>query len=676
MGSVAKQHVVFGFSSDITRKVLQGFYLSDGDQTLPLCHSSLPLRRVNLLVGPNNSGKSRFLRAMVSGHPLSLADEQTGGLLRSLCRLRDDWRQASTERQIRIGGPSDDDQEQIARLLHDVLSDVINGSTPRTESLSSKVKSVRQKIMAYYSHRNENESWLMKLLVDLSDSKRVERALIESWRELKAVYVPLFRTASRFRHLVGSERDLLAESADQNCFHTREGDSVLGFRHGRNQLLFSGGELYRMLLAKATGSRDDRKDLEAFEELLQTEFFEGREVSIVPRAASGSVATDSLELAIEGSPQRPLHELGDGLGMIVLLLSPYFVCSQGSWIGIEEPEVGLHPAYQRRLMDVLVRNRSVEERKMWTWMTSHSPTLLGMASEFAEEVGVVSFRRLLSKGEVEQFELRRVENDYFDAMADLGLHNSSVLLANHMIWVEGPSDVAYLRAALKIHPDAQKAGLREDLDYAFFMYGGALLSHYELGQGADRELTEPLNAVSLANRIVLVMDRDTNDPNHAKSKLRDALVAASKPARFQALITEGWEIENELGLDLWNRLLGARFPDVDPATVAIVESDKDLRLGTAVQNASARWKDKRGNAVPQSRQFAAVPRAKRESDEKEVHATERAGGITLNSTWKTKFAHEFASLVNSGAITWDHLSVSPIGRLAGKIVKAIVHAKT
>lgn len=363
---------------------------------------------------------------------------------------------------------------------------------------------------------------------------------------------------------------------------------------------------------------------------------------------------------------------------MLLLLGVYFVLPKSSWIGIEEPEMGLHPAFQRRWMDVVLNHRLIRQQNMVTWITTHSPVLLGIASEQPDSVSVSWFSRDSTVADQDRFLILPVDRDYFDAMADLGLHNSSVLLANHMIWVEGPSDVAYLRAVLKVHPDAQKAGLREDLDYAFFMYGGALLSHYELGQGGDREITEPLNAVSLANRIVLVMDRDTDDTNHAKSKLRAALVAASKTGRFAPVITEGWEIENELGLDLWNRVLRAMFPEVDPATLGIAEEDKDLRLGTAVQNASARWKDKRGNALKRSRLFAAETRAKREGDEGDARAPEpeRAGGSTLRSTWKTKFAQQFAALVNSGEITWNQLSATGIGNLAGKIVKTIVEAKT
>ncbi|WP_299435441.1 hypothetical protein [uncultured Aquimarina sp.] len=57
----------------------------------------------------------------------------------------------------------------------------------------------------------------------------------------------------------------------------------------------------------------------------------------------------------------------------------------------------------------------------------------------------------------------------------LGVTSSSVLIANSSIWVEEPTDRKYISKWLNTY---KESGLKEDIDYVFFEYGGNLIAHY------------------------------------------------------------------------------------------------------------------------------------------------------------------------------------------------------
>jgi predicted ATP-dependent endonuclease of OLD family len=68
-------------------------------------------------------------------------------------------------------------------------------------------------------------------------------------------------------------------------------------------------------------------------------------------------------------------------------------------------------------------------------------------------------------------------NEYPHGILDnLGAHGSDLLQTNGIIWVEGPSDVIYIKKWLEMYAkENEKPILRQGTDYEFQMFGGALL---------------------------------------------------------------------------------------------------------------------------------------------------------------------------------------------------------
>jgi AAA domain, putative AbiEii toxin, Type IV TA system len=70
----------------------------------------------------------------------------------------------------------------------------------------------------------------------------------------------------------------------------------------------------------------------------------------------------------------------------------------------------------------------------------------------------------------------KIENTVFEMLDNLGCKGSDLLQANGIIWVEGPSDVIYIRKWLEMYAiENCKKVFQQGIDYEFQMFGGTLL---------------------------------------------------------------------------------------------------------------------------------------------------------------------------------------------------------
>ena len=89
-------------------------------------------------------------------------------------------------------------------------------------------------------------------------------------------------------------------------------------------------------------------------------------------------------------------------------------------------------------------------------------------------------------------------------MSELGARPSDLLLANGIVWLEGPSDRIYFNRWIELRSDG---ALREGRDYQCAFYGGSLLGRTQFAspEAADAELT---NLLQVNPNVVVVCDSD------------------------------------------------------------------------------------------------------------------------------------------------------------------------
>ncbi|MBL7202530.1 MAG: AAA family ATPase [Anaerolineae bacterium] len=577
-------------------------YLAADNQPL---HSFGPIARINILVGATNSGKSRFLRGLARSSSYGLFNE----------------RNAIDQLSSAL-----DACEAVSKLQFSSSVAVMSAhyDTPRTSGWRVKDPgaAVRDRVTFVWEPNRflEIKEQLQAVLqpADLDAQQAARQPVMDSMARL----TPLMRTISSGRapkschfeliELIYGYLESLTSSEPPTVVHppkvyipvlrsavflrgcrlTPHADvfaETLRQNHdlGKHDIdLFTGNKLYTLIRSARDDFREIRSRLRAFERFLSDAFFAGAPVEIVP-LHEGHAQGEHLVLSV-GQTERLFHNIGDGLQAVVVLMYRLFMAEPGTWVFIEEPEQGLHPGLQRIFLETISSNEVLQEKHLTLFMSTHSNHLLGMAMSEFDNVSVFSLQKSLSSSEDrELFQIRPVLNRELNALALLGVANSSVFLANCSIWVEGVTDRKYLRAFLRAYQESDEFAAhqgrvyQEDIHFAFFEYAGSNIAHYFFspGESEPADIDAKIRALALSNRIFLLADRDeAKEEKHAHlSELQQ------DNCNFQYCVTPGIEVENLISEFEMSRVLpdlAKELTEDDVRSAGICQSEyRDRHIG-------------------------------------------------------------------------------------------------
>lgn len=644
------------------------FYKND----LPLTFLA-DIKDVNILVGANNSRKSRFMRTVIK------LDHRT--IIHSCSDLNDIYSEGKTlEKTIKetFSGKMDDwillmsaisdDQGKLEYLkryfergvkgsdgtnnfispstLATLISNITGGLTSVTlvkdfDAVATNIKYltalVEVLLFLYGNFEKGGGKVVSNLSFDKSAFTKVNPQIpnlklgddvpdieakievfkrIDNWlkslfdisferHEGKRIYIPVLRTS---RKVLGVNGDVFANSIKKQYFN--DDDSKLE--------IHTGLKLYDQILQSRNGNRNDIRNFNAFEKFIGSTFFNSEEeVHIV--AFKGNKDDDNvIKISVPNEMEDiPIHQLGDGIQGIINLLFPIYTASEGDWVFIEEPENHLHPSYQNIFISAICNDQYLRDKKLRYFINTHSNHILSSAFLANASTNIMVFSRRDEKSS----SIHSFDQDQYRTLELLGAMNTSVLISNCTVWVEGVTDRFYLRAFLQAYCDTLQEGEyvpKEGYDYSFIEYGGKNLVHYDFGnkQGDDN-----IAAFFLNNRVFLLADSDFDNDKHSRYE-------KIKCKNFKYHKTDLPEIENLLPDNILKAFLQSLKCATDSIEKALPIPD-NVKLG----NHFSKWITRGGKAIK----------------------FEAKNGGTLRSDYKSKLSQFVHNKISGRDFTWEHL---------------------
>ncbi|MFA2833453.1 ATP-binding protein [Bacillus paranthracis] len=249
-----------------------------------------------------------------------------------------------------------------------------------------------------------------------------------------------------------------------------------------------------------------------------------------------------------------LSQLGTGVSQLVMLLSFLYLNKERTLnVFIEEPEGNLHPEAVIQLVKIIKENFNNHR----FFITTHSSVLIDQVDD---EWTVHRVIRKENQASI-LYPCSEVVQKY-EVLDQLGIKASQLLQSNMVIWVEGPSDRIYINKWIKDHtPEGME--FIEGRHYSFLMYGGANLTSFDI-------LTENeyIDILKTSRYAIIVCDSDKSQEEGEYKKRVQSLLERIEELDRQRIghekslsdyvyvwVTQGREIENYVPHELFMNVL-------------------------------------------------------------------------------------------------------------------------
>lgn len=569
----------------------------------PVFNSLTGIRRLNIFIGPNNTGKSRLLRSLF--------------LLGTTCRvgtsdirlqnIRTTIRSALSvlDKQAASLNMSPSEQRHFLRSMKLGFLPLMNAVSQDPE-IRSQLTTLREHFATVFTYRctQSNEPVVRDALSSVysmsSSIPSTEGNLIDTHNDTfinaSFVYIPSLRGLRPPLHpSLGvtppqSASDLYYERTKLDYFASENiarGTSISPLDHlaTGTHMIFTGQSFYSSVQECLLGDLPNRDRIRKYQDYLSEAFFDRQSIAIIPRLRS-----DTVFLKIGSEKERPIQDLGDGLQQLVILTWPMFLIDDRPlFLFVEEPELFLHAGYQRQFIEAVMTRPN---RQLYVFATSHSTQFIDLTlNDFSCAAFRVS-KQLTASDDLQtndertpSFEVTTLASGDRSMLADLGVRPSSLMLVNCTIWVEGITDRLYFARYLDIYTrhrmetfcsanghDRPRSvrEFKQGIHFAFVEFGGSTIVHWDFleegEQAGESDAERMIDVNRLTSTWFVVVDRDDSrsDGKDTVSKRNQKLERILR-GRFVCLKVRS--VENLLSQQVLERIVES-YLEVDCTGIA------------------------------------------------------------------------------------------------------------